>query len=223
MVKKCIVVNNGTTFPQIIACFIKLMNVATVVCVGRNIGDILCEMESEESCIIVFSAISFCSNIEYICGEIYKKQKNTKIICFCNRVCSRMFGLRLYKNGINCIINSSTNPFELTRILADAFNGQSYYPTELKEAIENREYLFMDGKSKKLTPREIEIMFNLSQGYSHKYIAKYLVITETTVSTTVNRVLKKLGVESKEQAIKVLVEEGVLAEWLQEENYVCAI
>jgi DNA-binding NarL/FixJ family response regulator len=52
-----------------------------------------------------------------------------------------------------------------------------------------------------LTPREREILNLLSLGYAQDAIAERLVISPKTVSTHIQRVLTKLGVRSRAQAV----------------------
>ena len=52
-----------------------------------------------------------------------------------------------------------------------------------------------------LTRREREVLALLSQGYRQSEIASALVISPTTVATHIQRVLKKLGVHDRAQAV----------------------
>ena len=207
MVKKCIVVDNGKILTHLIASYIKELGLGSLTIVEGDIKKIISEVN--DNCIVFFSADSFCTNIEDFCQHIYKKNKTTKIVCFYDES-SVLFGLRLYRSGVNCIINSFTETLELARILKNVFEGIRYYPKEIVDAIERREYLFIDDFCKKLSPRELEIMQLIVQGHNNKYISLTLRINKTTVSSTVNRVIKKLGAENKEQAIQKLMNEGIL-------------
>jgi DNA-binding CsgD family transcriptional regulator/tetratricopeptide (TPR) repeat protein len=60
-----------------------------------------------------------------------------------------------------------------------------------------------------LTEREREVAAVLARGYSNREIAEQLVIAEGTASVHVSRILRKLGVTSRGQAIALLVQEGV--------------
>jgi LuxR family maltose regulon positive regulatory protein len=52
-----------------------------------------------------------------------------------------------------------------------------------------------------LTPRELEVLRLLAQGFSNRQIAEKLVVAEGTVKFYVHAVLKKLEVHSRTQAI----------------------
>jgi DNA-binding NarL/FixJ family response regulator len=61
-----------------------------------------------------------------------------------------------------------------------------------------------------LTPREMEILLLVARGMSNAEIADTLIIGEATVKTHVTRVLMKLGVRDRIQAIVLAYETGVI-------------
>ena len=61
-----------------------------------------------------------------------------------------------------------------------------------------------------LTPRELEVFRLVAQGKSNAEIAAELIIGETTVKTHVTRIMMKLGVRDRVQAVVLAYELGVV-------------
>ncbi len=85
----------------------------------------------------------------------------------------------------------------VTRRLIDAFvqggRRSTLPPPELEE----------------LTPRELQVLQLVAQGLSNAEIATALVVEETTVKTHVSRLLAKLGLRDRVQAVVLAYESGL--------------
>jgi len=64
--------------------------------------------------------------------------------------------------------------------------------------------------SHNLTPRQIEVLLELSEGKSNKGIGTALNLTESTVRAHVAAILKSLGASNRTQAVKNAMQKGLI-------------
>ncbi|HEV3376756.1 MAG TPA: response regulator transcription factor [Thermoleophilaceae bacterium] len=102
-------------------------------------------------------------------------------------------GIRLVAQGDALLAPSVTR--RLIQEFSRSSRGRAERPTGLDE----------------LTPREVEVFKLLARGMSNAEIAAHLIVSETTVKTHVARILMKLDVRDRVQAVVLAYESGVVA------------
>jgi DNA-binding NarL/FixJ family response regulator len=86
----------------------------------------------------------------------------------------------------------------ITRRLLDRFAGQLTPPPD------------EDGRIGQLTEREREVLLLMAQGLSNAEIAERLYVAETTVKTHVGRILTKLDLRDRVQAVVLAYQTGLV-------------
>ena len=124
---------------------------------------------------------------------------------------------RAVRAGASGFLLKDAPPDELLRAIRVVARGDALLaPSSTRQLIE--QYLTgtapaLDGGSdvvERLTDRELEVLGLLSRGLSNAEIADELVLAETTVKTHVGRVLAKLDVRDRVQAVVWAYEHGVV-------------
>lgn len=89
------------------------------------------------------------------------------------------------------------------------FTRETHPPAEENAPVENEDSRFdkrCDALAERfaISPREREIMAFLGRGHTSAFIAKSLIISESTVYTHTRNIYRKLGIGSKEELIQIL-------------------
>lgn len=119
--------------------------------------------------------------------------------------------------GASGYLLKDTPPQELLAALRVIADGNALLsPSVTKRLIEEFarqpeiETVAADTRLNELTERELEVLRLLASGLSNREIAEALFIGEATAKTHVSRMLTKLGVRDRVQAVVVAYESGVV-------------
>lgn len=105
--------------------------------------------------------------------------------------------------GASGFIAKSATRDELVQDIQDVLNGyvplpHKYSPTKATESEDTEELKIKLGT---LTPQQLRVLQMLCQGLLNKQIAHVLGVGETTVKAHVSEILRKLGVNTRTQAV----------------------
>ena len=103
--------------------------------------------------------------------------------------------------------------FDAVRIIAagDALLAPTVTRRLISEFVQhNRRPGYESARLAELTPRETEVLRLLAEGLSNPEIAIRLVVTEETVKTHVSRILRKLRLRDRTQAVIAAYETGLV-------------
>lgn len=124
----------------------------------------------------------------------------------------------LNAGAIGFILKDAPEPDILQAIRSVAKGEAWLHPSVighvLKQINNNEE---QTGLIEKLTERELDVLRLMAKGHSNQEIAKIMVLSAATVHTHVSRVLAKLEVSSRTQAVVYAMRAGVITQ-LQDED-----
>ena len=107
--------------------------------------------------------------------------------------------------GAKGYLLKDTKPKELLNAIRMINRGQQYIPPEVGAKLVQRM------SNPELSDRELEVLRLMGQGMSNSDIATALTIGESTVKSHVNRILSKLGVSDRTQAVIIAVKRGIVS------------
>lgn len=106
--------------------------------------------------------------------------------------------------GAKGYLLKDAKPNELLNAIRIVNRGQQYIPPEVGAKLVQRM------SNPELSDRELEVLRLMGQGMSNSEIATALTIGESTVKSHVNRILSKLGVSDRTQAVITAVKRGIV-------------
>jgi two-component system, NarL family, response regulator len=107
--------------------------------------------------------------------------------------------------GAKGYLLKETEPDELLNAIRTVYQGQQYIPPDVGAKLVQRL------RNPELSERELAVLRAMAQGMSNADIAAALNISEGTVKSHVNRILNKLDVSDRTQAVIVAVKRGIVS------------
>jgi two-component system, NarL family, response regulator len=107
--------------------------------------------------------------------------------------------------GAKGYLLKDAKPNELLNAIRRVHSGQQYIPPEVGAKLVQRM------SNPELSERELAVLRLMAQGMSNQQISTALSIGESTVKSHVNRILSKLGVNDRTQAVIIAVKRGLVS------------
>jgi len=124
-----------------------------------------------------------------------------------------LFIKEMLKLGARGFLSKNCSVEELYEGIQRVYNGKTYF-CSICSKVMLRDYAEEPDGSKvdfrKISPREIEIIGYLSEGYTTREISAKLFISDKTVERHKSNLLKKMQLRNTAQLVKVAMENGLL-------------
>ena len=100
--------------------------------------------------------------------------------------------------GAAAYVVKTAQPADLASAVRQVFNHSVYVANAIPMELGSPQPL--DIESDELTPREVEILVLVAEGFSNAEVAKKLWVTEQTVKVHLSKIYRKLGVSNRTEA-----------------------
>jgi len=138
--------------------------------------------------------------------ELIKNQPSLNIIMLTIHEESELVFASLEKGAVGYLLKSN-NPNLILQGIREVFEGGSpMSPPIARKIIAS----FQPNKDNQLTPRELEILQELSNGANNKRIAETLFISTNTVKAHIKNIYKKMQVHSRAEAVSIAIKKRMI-------------
>jgi DNA-binding NarL/FixJ family response regulator len=125
------------------------------------------------------------------------------------------YASRGFEAGASGYVLKQSASAELVTALREALKGKTYITPliagELIESYRDDEVAAGDDVTKRLTPRQMEVLQLLAEGSSAKEIAAVLGISQRTVEFHKYQMMKALGIKTSAELIQFAIKHGIIS------------
>jgi DNA-binding NarL/FixJ family response regulator len=113
----------------------------------------------------------------------------------------REYVVGLVRAGISGYMLKHDSPEMLVRAVRTVAQGDEWLSSRVAEILMRSVQTYDERPAAKLTRREMEVLQLMAGGYRNDEIAEKLVITYQTVKNHIRKIFRKLGVETRVEAV----------------------
>ena len=116
--------------------------------------------------------------------------------------------------GVLGYVVKDLDPEELVRAIRNVHQGRPEFDSRFVREVIRRARMedFSSQLPGQLSEKEVEILRMLTHGMTDQEIARELVVTDVTIRTHISRILRKLGLENRVQAVLYSLRSGLVPE-----------
>lgn len=139
--------------------------------------------------------------------RVLKQERSLRVVIFTVHQLEAEV-LAAITSGADAYCLKSSDPASLILALRSAALGSTYLDPQIAHVVLKQVVVSESGVE--LSPRELEVLRLIADGYSNKEIAQVLSISVSTVKTHVEEVLHKLSASDRTQAAVKALRQGLL-------------
>jgi NarL family two-component system response regulator LiaR len=142
--------------------------------------------------------------------QIHTHFPHTKVIGLTTFYEAEMIQKMLDAGAISFLLKS-ISATQLARAIREASEGKSTISPEIQDLLKGRRSSVANISKYDLSPREQEVLACIMSGLSNAEIAQELVISLSTAKFHVSRILAKLNVSNRAEAVSLALQEGLVS------------
>ena len=182
------------------------INVAAEASTGEEALDLI--MENKFDLVLLDISMPGKNGLQTL-KEIRKTNKALPVLMLSMHA-EEQYAMRAMKAGASGYLTKDSASDQLVDAIKKIYNGRKYISKEVAELLVTDMYHNKDKHPHDyLSDREFEIFKLIVRGYTAKIIAKDLSISDKTVSTYRNRILKKMNITSTSDLVRYAIEYNI--------------
>jgi|YNPMSStandDraft_2_1061718.scaffolds.fasta_scaffold16430_2 DNA-binding NarL/FixJ family response regulator len=182
-----------------------------VIASFKSGGELLREIQALQADLLILDFYMPGFNVETL-KDLALNNSHLKIIVF--TACEDPNILKqLASLPLRGLVLKTVDKDELKFAIQTVVKGKKFIAPDLIELVftGNQNLSHANGSFSKLSPREIEILKYLAEGYSNREIAKLLNLSSRTVDSHRTNILKKLRLKNNQELVKLAIKHNLIS------------
>ena len=173
-----------------------------VVGESNTVREAITAISSVENIDVVITGINLPneSGLELIKYLAIAKPSVKSIVFSMNLECS--YALKAMEIGASGYVTKNCEDFELVNAILEVHQGNTFVSRTMeKEIIKNKESKLEE--EIQISPRELEVLNHIVEGWSNKMIGDMMYVSESTVNTHRYHIMKKLNAKNTADLVRI--------------------
>ena len=122
--------------------------------------------------------------------------------------------LQIIRSGARGFVHKDSSPEDLLRAIESVHRGESFFSTDAAQVVLNQYVSESNGRDEsrgsRLTPREMEVLTLIAEGFSNKEVSSKLDVSVRTVEAHRERIMRKLNLHSVVGLTRYAIAHGII-------------
>ena len=173
-----------------------------VVGEANTVREAIDRISSEQKMDVVVTGINLPNEsglelIKYLTTSIPKVKS---IVFSMNLECA--YALKAMEIGASGYVTKNCEDFELVNAIMEVHRGNTFLSQIMLEEMEKNKKSLSEGMIQ-ISPRELEVLHHIVEGWSNKMIGDMMYVSESTVNTHRYHIMKKLNAKNTADLVRI--------------------